>query len=317
MNLMPAIETYVTTRRALGADFATAAKILRSFGRTLGDVRVEAIDGKHCEDFCWGTQHRRFAWEKYTTLNVFFRYLIGRGHLSVVPFRDPPRRVPSSFRPYIYSHEELKRLLEEATAMLGSTKRWHMQPETLRTLFLLLYGTGLRVGEALSLRCCDVNLAQRLLSIWDTKCFKSRLVPIGEQLSKALAEYLNLRETLPLPEAQRSRMFVFRTGKPLSYSSVRQAFAHVRERAAVRRPAGDHCQPRIHDLRATFAVHRLTSWYREGTNVQARLPLLATYLGHSSVAGTVSYLSMTPALLSEAALLFERYATPGKENDDE
>jgi site-specific recombinase XerD len=316
MNLMPAIEAYVTTRRALGADFTTAAKILRSFGRTLGDVRIETIDGKQCEDFCWGPEHRRFSWEKHTTINVFFRYLVGRGHLSAAPLRDPPRRVSSSFRPYIYCHKELKRLLE-ATVILGSTKRWRMHPETLRTLLLLLYATGLRVGEALSLRCCDVNLVQRLLSIWDTKCFKSRLVPIGEQLSRVLAEYLNLRETLPFPEAQRSRVFAFRTGKPLSYASVRGAFAHLRRQAAVRRPASDHCQPRIHDLRATFAVHRLIAWYREGANVQARLPLLATYLGHSSIAGTVCYLSMTPTLLSEAVLRFERYAMPRKENSDD
>jgi site-specific recombinase XerD len=210
----------------------------------------------------------------------------------------------------------LKRLLE-ATALLDSTKRWRTHPETLRTLLLLLYATGLRVGEALSLRCCDVDLTQRLLTIRDTKFFKSRLVPIGEQLSRVLAEYLNLRKTLPFPEAQQSRVFVFRTGKPLSYDSVWFAFARVRRQAAVRRPTGDHFQPRIHDLRATFAVHRLTAWYREGANVQARLPLLATYLGHSSIAGTVCYLSMTPTLLSEAALRFQRYAMPQKENDDD
>ena len=317
MNLVSVIEAYVTTRRALGADFTTAAKILRCFGRTLGNVRVETIDRKQCEDFCWGRQRRRFAWEKYSTLKTFFHYLVGRGHLAVPPLSDPPRRVPSNFRPYIYCHEELKRLLEE-TAILGSTKRWRMHPETLRTLLLLLYGTGLRVGEALSLRCSDVNLAEHLLSIRDTKFFKSRLVPIGGQLSRVLAEYLRLRETLHFAEAEHSAFFVFRTGKPLSYASVRYAFAHLRQRAGVRRPTADHCQPRIHDLRATFAVHRLTAWYREGANVQARLPLLATYLGHSSVAGTVCYLSMTPALLSEAALRFERYALPHrKENDND
>jgi len=132
-----------------------------------------------------------------------------------------------------------------------------------------------------------------------------------------LADYINLRQALPFPEADCSRLFVFRTGKPLSYGSVRGAFAHLRRRAGVRRPPGDRWQPRIHDLRATFAVHRLTAWYREGANVQARLPLLATYLGHSSVAGTMCYLSMTPALLSEAALRFERYALPRKENDND
>lgn len=192
-----------------------------------------------------------------------------------------------------------------------------MQPQTLRMLLLLLYGAGLRVGEALSLRFCDVNLVERVLSVWDSKFFKSRLIPIGEWLSAALAEYLSMREDLPVLSGERSRVFVFQTGKALSYTTVRAAFAQMRERAGVQRPKGDHWQPRIHDLRATFAVHRLVAWYREGANVQARLPLLATYLGHTSVAGTMCYLSMIPSLLSEAALRFERYALQPKENDND
>jgi len=318
MNLLPAIESYASMRRALGADFTTATKILRSFGRNLGDLPLEAVSDKQCEAFCLGCQRRRFLREKHATLNAFFRYLVGRGALAVSPLPDPPRRSPSSFQPYIYSHEELKRLLD-ATAIVGATRRWRMQPQTLRTLLLLLYGAGLRVGEALSLRFCDVNLAERVLSVWDSKFFKSRLIPIGEWLSGALAEYLSMREELPVLEGERSWVFVFRTGKALSYCAVRAAFAQLRERAGVQRPKGDYGQPppRIHDLRATFAVHRLIAWYREGANVQARLPLLATYLGHASVAGTMCYLSMIPSLLSEAALRFERYALQPKENDDD
>lgn len=315
MTLIPAIEAYVTIRRALGADFTTAAKILHSFGRTVGDLPLEAISGKQCESFLWGKKTRRFSREKHATLKGFFRYLVGRGHLTLSPLLAPPRQSPSNFRPYVYSHEELKRLLE-ATDMVISTKRWRMQPQTLRTLLLLLYGAGLRVGEALSLRICDVNLVERVLSIWDTKFFKSRLVPIGGQLSRVLAEYLFMREGLPLREGKQSRVFVFRTGAVLSYGAVRAAFAQLRARAGVRRPAGDGIQPRIHDLRGTFAVYRLVAWYREGANVQVRLPLLSTYLGHSSVAGTQVYLSMIPALLREASLRFEQYALTPKENDD-
>jgi integrase/recombinase XerD len=315
MTLIPAIDAYVNVRRALGADFTTAAKILRFFGRTIGNLPLESISGKQCESFLWGKKRHRYSSEKHATLNGFFRYLVGRGHLILSPLPAPPRQTPSTFRPYVYSYDELKRLLE-TTDVLVSTKRWRMQPQTLRTLLLLLYGAGLRVGEALSLRICDVNLVERVLSIWDTKFFKSRLVPIGGQLSRALAEYLSMREGLPLLKGEQSRVFVFRSGKALSYTAVRAAFAQLRSRAGIRRPEGDGCQPRIHDLRGTFAVHRLVAWYREGANVQVRLPLLSTYLGHSSVAGTQVYLSMIPALLREASLRFERYALPPKENDD-
>jgi len=316
MTLFPAIEAYVSIRQDLGADFTTAAKILRFFGRTLGNLPLEVINGQQCEAFCWGHDRRRFATGKHSTLNGFFRYLVGRGYLDVSPLPDPPRRRPSTFQPYIYSQEEMKHLLE-ATVILSSSRRWRMQPQTLRTLLLLLYSTGLRIGEALSLRLCDVDLAERVLLIHDTKFFKSRLVPVGQQLNRALAEYISAREAMPLLDDERSPVFVFRTGKALSYNAVRAAFVQLRERAGVRRPASDRWQPRLHDLRATFAVNRLIAWYREGADVQTRLPLLATYLGHASVSGTMCYLSMIPALLSEASLCFERYAfSPQEDHDD-
>ncbi len=126
-----------------------------------------------------------------------------------------------------------------------------------------------------------------------------------------------MRTKLPAFEKERSRVFVFRTGKPPSYAAVRTAFIQLLKRAGIKRPKEDQWQPRIHDLRATFAVHRLIAWYREGADVQARLPLLATYLGHASVSGTMCYLSMIPALLSEASLCFERYAfSPQEDHDD-
>lgn len=317
MNLLRAIQDYVRIRRELGADFSSAAKMLRAFGRSVGDVPVDAIVADQCAAFCHPYESgKRYQWEKHVTLNAFFRYLLGRGHLSTSPLPDPPRRRRSSFRPHIYSHEELQRLLDWIPRVCCN-QRWRLQPITLRTLLLLLYGAGLRVGEALSLRCCDVDLSEQLLSICDTKFFKSRLVPIGAKLCNLLETYLGHRRQLSLSEGERSRFFVFLTGTPVSYESVRAAFAQLRKRADVRRPPRERWQPRIHDLRATFAVHRLVAWYREGADVQTRLPLLATYLGHTSVSGTACYLAMIPELLREAGERFERYALRREEQNDD
>jgi len=315
MTLLPDIETYITLRRALGADFTTAAKILRSFGRALGDVPLGSILAEQCDAFCRGSAPRvRFRTENCSTLHGFFQYLVGRGFLPSSPLPGAPPRIASDFQPHIYAPEELRRLLD-ATAGVCSA-RGRLQPATFRTLLLLLYGTGLRVGEAIRLRECDVDLRDRVLSVWDTKFFKSRLVPLGATLCAALADYRSSRRRLALPDGNSSTFFAFRSGTALSYSAVRAAFARLRERAGVRRPSSDRWRPRLHDLRATFAVHRLIGWYREGADVQARLPLLATYLGHASVAGTQLYLTMTPALLKEASLRFERYASVRKEVDD-
>ncbi len=98
------------------------------------------------------------------------------------------------------------------------------------------------------------------------------------------------------------------TGHAISLGRLERIFVRLRVHADIRRPATDRWQPRLHDLRHTFAVDRLVAWYREGADVQTCLPLLATYLGHANVTGTQTYLTMTPALLSEASQCFERYA---------
>jgi integrase/recombinase XerD len=166
------------------------------------------------------------------------------------------------------------------------------------------------------LRSGDVNLQDRVLSIWNTKFFKSRLVPIGASLAAALARYAHERQDLRPPDAHLSRFFTTRTGKAVPLGRLEAAFVHLRERTGIQRPRTDRWQPRLHDLRATFAVHRLVAWYREGVDVQARLPLLATYLGHINVSGTQVYLTMTHELLAEASRRFERYARPAEEDAD-
>ncbi len=191
-----------------------------------------------------------------------------------------------------------------------------VEPETLRTLILLLYGAGLRAGEALRLRPCDVDLQDRVLSLWTTKFFKSRLIPIGARLAAVLARYAQERNHPRPPGGNHSRFFTTRTGMAVPLGRLEAGFVRLRERAGIQRPRTDRWQPRLHDLRATFAVHRLVGWYREGVDLQTRLPLLATYLGHLNLSGTQVYLTMTHELLAEASRRFERYARPGEEDAD-
>lgn len=146
MTLLPAIAAYVTLKRALGAVFSAEARILRSFGRTLGDVPVEAISPALCQAFCRGVgPPTRFWARKHDTLRGFFRYLVGRGQLARSPLPEPCPRIPASFRPYIYSRDELRRLLEATATAVSARSR--VPPLTLRALLLLLYGAGLRAGE--------------------------------------------------------------------------------------------------------------------------------------------------------------------------
>ena len=185
-----------------------------------------------------------------------------------------------------------------------------------RTLLLVLYGAGLRPSEGLRLRCCDVDLDDHVLAIWDTKFFKSRLVPIGTAPVALHAYHRNARKYLPMPADARSAFFASHTGGAISLGNkLEKIFIRLREHAEIRSPPGARWQPRLHDMRHTFAVHRLVAWYREGADVQACLPVLSTYMGHVNLSGTQAYLTMTPELLAEASKRFERYAAVGdKEN---
>jgi integrase/recombinase XerD len=188
-----------------------------------------------------------------------------------------------------------------------------IQPHTLRLLLLVFYGTGLRAGEALRLRLCDVDVRDRILTIWDTKFFKSRLVPIGINLCTALSRYGTERTRPPLADGERSIFFATRTGQAIALGRLEHAFTRLLRQTRVGEGYAGH-RPRLHDLRATFAVHRLIAWYRAGADVQAHLPLLSTYLGHLHVSATSTYLTMTAELLGEASQRFERYARPPQEH---
>ena len=313
MTLVEAVECYVALKRSLGAAFSADARILRSFGRLFGGRPIVSISAQACHAFCRGEGPPTRFWErKHHTLRKFFSYLVTRGHLAVSPLPEAGPRIPRVFQAYIYSHEELQRLLE-ATCIL-ETARSSQQPTVFRSLLLLLYSAGLRPSEALRLRCCDVDLADRVLAVWDTKFFKSRLVPIGCDLGKVLKVYQTARQQLPFPAEARSAFFCTRTGHAISLATLEAVFVRLREHAGIRRPAADRWQPRLHDMRHTFAVHRLIAWYREGADVQACLPLLATYLGHINLSGTQTYLTMTPELLAEASRRFERYASARAED---
>jgi site-specific recombinase XerD len=314
MTLTESIESYLSLKRSLGAVFSAEARILRSFRRVLGDVPLDSIGRDACQAFCRGSGPPTRFWErKHQTLRGFFRYLTTRGQVPASPLPHAAPRVPRSFQAYIYSRDELRRLLE-ATSILETT-RSPQQPLTVRTLLLVLYGAGLRPGEALRLRCCDVDVADQILAIWNTKFFKSRLVPIGTDLCKALERYWTVRQRLPLPDETRSAFFCTRTGRRLSLARLESFFVRLREHAGIRRPPSDRWQPRLHDMRHAFAVHRVIAWYREGADVQACLPLLATYLGHINLSGTQTYLTITHELLGEASLRFERYAALDQEDD--
>jgi integrase len=167
-----------------------------------------------------------------------------------------------------------------------------------RLLFAVLYDTGMRVGEAIRLDRADIDWTGAVLTIRESKFGKTRMVPVLDSTLITLERYARTRDQL-CPQTAPAGFFVSTAGTRLIYACVGQVFRRLRDRAGI--GAGADHPPRIHDLRHTFAVRTLLGWYRAGDDVEARLPILSTYLGHRDPRSTYWYLSAAPELLALAA----------------
>ena len=314
MTLREAVDRYVALRQAGGADFRATASVLATFCRAVGEAAdVADIPVARVHTFVNGTGPLTRYWHrKYSALRGFYRYATARRWVAQTPLPATIPKPPPSIEPYIFTRAEMRRLLDATTTYRRPPLR--IEPHTFRALLLLLYGTGVRVGEARRLTLADVDLPAALLTVRDTKFYKTRLVPLGADVTRAMQHYAERRQTDAAPQHEAAAFFVDRHGAPLRSSTLRHAFAQLRHRARVVRQDGARYQPRLHDIRHTFAVRRLTAWYRDGADVQTLLPHLSTYLGHVNVAATQVYLTMTPELLRAACIRFERYASV--EEDD-
>ena len=314
MTTSELIGTYLAVRRAHGVKFRTGERTLYQFARETGDRPLAAVTAEQVSAFLRGRGALSPAWRtRYGLLVGLFRFAIARGHVAVSVLPELHPKLPPPLTPYVYSLDEIQRLLN-ATAMLESPLS-RLQAQTYRTLLLLLSGAGLRVSEAIALTLGDVVLADRVLTVRDTKFYKSRRVPIGQRLAAALTTYVEQRSALPTPLGRDSAFLSSRSGHKLDYPSVVTRFQHIRTGANIACPPGERRPPRLHDLRHTAAVHRVLAWYRDGKDVQVLLPRLATYLGHASIASTQRYLQMTPELLHEASQRFAAYAQADAERE--
>jgi integrase/recombinase XerD len=311
MTLMALVSLYIAHKRALGHRFRTEDAVLRSFCQAVGENSMASVDAEVVLAFLNGNGPVTAYWaKKYHVLSGLYRFAFARGFVSNVPLpHSIPRLAAPDFVPYIYSLVELKRLLDAVPAACAG--RVPIDAYVFRVLLLLLYGAGLRISEAVALSIADVDLDQAYLIVRGTKFYKTRLVPLGKDLAQTMSEYVgncNGHHT----SAEGTPFFCFRDGSRLSKSAAQSAFRRLRTKAGVVREGGARQQPRLHDLRHSAAVHRLVAWYRCGADLHDLLPKLATYLGHVNLTATQHYLTMTPDLLHEASLRFERYAM---END--
>lgn len=243
-------------------------------------------------------------------------FLIVRNFCLYLRRFDPTAYIPdtsivstpsSSFLPHIYSRDEVIALLKEARKLKPST--WTpLRPQTFYLLISLLYTTGIRLGEALRLQLDDIDWKEEAIYIHETKFFKSRLVPLSHSMMKQLKGYVQLYQRVGLPNNPKALLFQnpHKQG-PYAETSIRETFHGLLKYLGLK--STEHRGPRIHDLRHTFACHRLEEWYHKSEDVQSKLGVLSTYLGHVNIESTQRYLTMTTELLQQASKRFNQYFT--------
>jgi integrase len=291
------IEEYIRLRRSLGHSFERQATELRSFSRFVTEVgdsgrltQALALAFALSGDVTGGTRARRLGLITRLAeyLSIFDR------ETEVLDGRALPRS-RSTPPPRILNDSELARLL--AAAREGSPFD-PLHGLTLYTIIGLLASSGLRSGEVRHLDRTDVDLDRALLRIRLTKFRKDRLVPVHPSTRAALITYSVARDRV-FPHVECPAFFLGLRGQRLSSTSLAGAFQRARLRAGLE--SGTRRALRPHDLRHRFAVTRITTWHRAGIDVQARLPILATYMGHAHYTDTAYYVTSNPELLGAAA----------------
>lgn len=306
-SLGDSLDTYLRLRRGLGAVMRAPEATLRRFVAFAEAEGASVITTDLALRFATERASTSLSW-RAKMLGDVRRFAV---FCSVTDSRIeiPPRGLlPERYRrcqPYIYSDEEIARVVDAASCLPSPVG---LRGATCATLFGLLASTGLRLGEALGLDRADVDLGSGLLAIRRAKFGKSRLVPMHDTTALALARY-GCRRDQVLPRPASPAFFLNERGVRLNQYTARDNFVVASRAMGLRRRTKTRFGhgPRLHDMRHTLAARVLISWYRKGRDVERELPRLSAYLGHVHVADTYWYLEAVPELLQLAT---ERAARP-------
>jgi integrase len=293
--LRDALGDYLALRRALGFKLANAGRLLGQFIDYLDERGVDTPTIEHAVAWATLPASASPAWTaiRLSVVRGFAAYLHGIDATVPVPPAGLLRHGPDRATPYLYSDGQIRALLAAAAGL-----RPGLRAATYQTLIGLLVVSGIRVGEAIALDTDDLDVDNGLLLVRRAKFDKSRLVPLHPSTMRALAGYRDLRDELRARPGSPA-LLVSTAGTRLLHSNINLTFAGLTRQAGIIRRSAS-CRPRIHDIRHSFAVATVLDWYRDGADVPAMMPRLATYLGHTDPKHTFWYLSAAPELMAMA-----------------
>lgn len=290
------IKQFIEMKRALGFKYTTGSIILQQVDRLAEQIEETATGITKEFAIKWAEKRPHesclYRYERIRVLAQFSSYLVDLGHISYIP--KLPHYPRSTFVPYIFTRNEVDAVFNACDNLILETINPASAIFCMPVLLRLLYATGLRISEALTLKDEDVNINENFIKIKDSKNEKERIIPISESLVSVCRDYLNYRDQLPLGGIKSGYFFVKLNGDKCG-ASVRSWFKICLKNADITGFSRSQA-PRIHDLRHTFAVSALANMADSGIDLYASLPILSNYLGHQSLKATNHYVRLTASM---------------------
>lgn len=233
----------------------------------------------------------RTLYDKYSVLSQFCRYMCHLGHECYIP--RLPKQKDMDFIPYVFTHQQMDMIFRECDSMTVLNGNMNSALFAIPALIRFLYSTGVRIGEALSIRNIDVDYGLRRIIIRKTKNQMQRMVPVNSSLENVLKQYETYRNRMPVEGLtdKESFFFVSAIGKPFTKSTAYSWFKKILRQCGIPH-IGKQQGPRVHDVRHTSAVHSFEKMVKSGVDIYCALPILSTFLGHKTIKGTEKYVRM-------------------------
>lgn len=288
MNLSQAIDEYIQRKRSYGIRFDSGTPVLRAFSGRFHDIALDRVTAQRVLEYLDASSSTSGAWRvKYGLLSRFFEYWSLRKEIPVLLLPPPRPAEPKTFVPYIYTRSQLRSLFN-ASKICQKRRDCKVEASTYRIFLLTLYATGAIFNEVRNLKLEDIDLKKSRITFHGKN---ARSIPIASDLRDELRLFLKAR---PRNTPKTAPVFVNKFGQPIRHHNLIMRFRRLRRIAGITRNVAASYQPRMHDLRATFAVHRITTWIKSGLDLNRMLPALAAYIGNVGLQSTDQYLALTP-----------------------
>jgi integrase/recombinase XerD len=295
MTLEEAISLYVQRKQAMGVSYAKGLTTYQAFLKTAGNLEISRVTVRHVSEFLDRPKTPAAFRRRHSLLRKFFEYWAAHGAITELPM--PPNRLAqrSCFLPYIYTSDELRKLLRLAPVLATSNDKIHRK--TIRAILIVLYATGATVNEVAGLLNEAIDLRNGVIKFPGSHLKARRCIPIGRDLVRVVQQYIGWQKRTG---TQSDFIFSRIDGTRITPRALRAYFERLRGTAEIPAYRQSSQRPCLRDLRATFAVHRITSWIKRREDLNRMLPALGAYMGNTGLESTERYLRLTPERFQSA-----------------